>query len=52
MHALNIGTPEYTKQIPTDMRQINKTVIVEDFNIPHIQWIDQLGKKLIGQYWI
>ena len=52
IHAPNIGTLQYIRQILTSMKgEINNnTIIVGDFNTHSHLWIDQLNRKLTRKH--
>ena len=52
IYALNIGAPQYVRQMLTSIKgEINSnTVIVGDLNTPLHLWIDQLNRKLARKH--
>ena len=52
MHALNIGAPQYIRQILTGIKgEINSnTIIVEDLTTCFYQWTDHLDRKSIRKH--
>ena len=52
IYAPNIGTPQYIRQTPTDIKgEIdNNTIIVGDFNTHSHQWTDHQSRKLIKKH--
>ena len=52
IYAPNIGTPQYIKQILTDMKgEIDSnTITVGDFKTPPHEWTDHQNRKLIRKH--
>ena len=52
IYALNIGAPQYVRQMLTSMEgEINNnTIIVGDFNTHSHLWIDQTNRKLVRKH--